>query len=312
MHRSSSFRPLVLFAVIVGALPAQNVNVALSALTPLTATTSVGPLQNQSTFPIGPMGPSGLVSANTGGLDVTADLQWISAANEEATQVSFHTFLAASVANGASHVGPNEVLVRFSALQSTAVSLRVSRSTSLDPGAPWPELRLDFGNDGSIDVVVSDGTFLFPVPNLGSQVFDVRVVTSASLASVGAMNLGFSLAMVPDNRVNIAPLIAGCDPSGADYLVTPTFVDQGVKLSATTAYACVHVLGLSASPVLLLGLSTPCVLVPTPDILIYSPTQVAFLPLPAAVRPVTFHAQGVVLSPIGALLTLDGFSVTAF
>lgn len=312
----------LLFAIVAVPLAGQSPAVLLSAVQPLTVQVSEPAGSVQSTLPAGPLGAQGTLSASlpAPGLAV-ARAVWRTDADQHVASVWLECSIdaAAAASTFVGHVGPHEYLLQFTASGPAPARLFAYRQTDLTPGAPWPTVQVDFGNDGSIDVAnldLSGATRLEPM--FGVQPILVRIVIDAALLGPGRSQTWVGVDVRPDNDVALTTVAIGCSASGFPLFLQPSFAARGIDVwlwpgTSFLADPTVVVLGLSQQPQLLPPMPwAPCLLVPSPDILMVpvAGAQDLHVPLPASLRPVEFWVQPVAVTAVG-LWTMDAVRVTA-
>jgi hypothetical protein len=306
-------------AIFVAApLAAQTVSSSISALTPLAVTATSGGTTTQSSLPAGPLPTAGSVDTSPAP-GVSATLAWMTGPS----LAQFRSIIDGSSSVSASgSVGPSEFLIEFQATSLAPVELVFVRESLVTPGMPWPDVGVDIGNDGTIDLpnLTSQGQLY--VPTFGLQPLFVRVIIESQLPGAGLSNTSIMVSLSPDNNLSVTTEAIGCASPG--WQVGPllhiyhSFVGQGIRILSfanSSSEPVIVVLGLGSMPVLFPSMpwSGPaCLLMPTPDLLLAVPVALELeIPLPAAVRPVTLHAQAVVVSPFG-LQTSDAYRIQAF
>lgn len=307
-------------ASIASALPCQVVTTQLSAATPLNMHCVAGAATDQATLPIGAMPPSGFIAAVLPGPSILqatayAQLSWGSQSDVAHAEVLLRQALVVyPVAQGAADAG-GEVVVEFAAPVATPVEIDAELFAALSPGVPWPLIAIDVGNDGTIEITgiqMTTGPFPLATTTLGTQPLQVRIVFASQLPGAGNSLTALTLTARPYNDVHSVRNVLGC---GTAFMTDPVpiFTNRGVAVGGDAQF---YVVGLSMQPLLLqpapypASIPWPCLVMPAPDIVVFSLTGLQ-IPLPAAVRPVTFHVQGVFVSPANGLWTTDGYTVTA-
>lgn len=302
---------VAVLAALCAPCGAQAPTVGISAATSLSFQASSGGQTSQVTVPAGPLAASGGfgTSAPSGvfAADASAGTSWWTAATSHEVLVGLR--LACSVASPGSTatVGTQEFVVHFASAVPREVTISILRSSFVPPGAPWPLVAIDRGNDGSIDFPNATSG-IESVEVLGPAGLDLRFVLDASLATPGLSETQVSVVVTPSNQLQVVPSVGGCGLSTPDFWAIPTYADSGIDLGCNLIVdPMVFVLGLAAQPVLLPASVPACVLMPSPDLLVL-PTPTAFqaivhLPLPASVRPLSLWAQAVRLAPQGLLST---------
>ena len=310
--------PPVVASLALAPAFAQTVSISFSAQAPLSAQMTVGTMTAQSTLPAGPLPlNSSIAAAPTPG--AIANTSWYTSLEGFAVLTNQINSGAATSASGS--LGPNEIVVSFTATAPVGGWLEVTRGSSLTGGQPWPVTAIDFGNDGTIELPNMQTTTTSVFASLGPTPWSVRFVLTSQLVSAGASYTTMELRMHPNTNVGVQPTALGCGPVGLPTLrVDPTFLGTGIKaefwssLPAPMVHPHVFVFGWGVQPVVLPPISlAPCLLMPTLDVLLPGAAtlpSVVNVPLPAAVRPVTFHVQAVGLLPTG-LATTDAFMVVA-
>ena len=206
----------------------------------------------------------------------------------------------------------NELLLRLTATAQTPVTIELSRSVSFSPGAIAPDFGIDFGDDGTFDLVETSPALIAFGAVLGPQTVDVRLRSRLSQTGVGSIALDLEVRVVPHNSLVILPAVLPCGP--AEVHVLPTFAGQGVECFSFLVTPTVLVLGLQLQPVSLppLPSGTSCTLLPSPDLLSFAPPgQPLTVPLPASARPLTLWIQGVGVTANG-FASSNAFGVTAW
>ncbi len=312
----------LLFPFLAVSVASQSPTVTVSAANPLVVLVSTATGGVQSTLPAGPLVSGGSLVASLPGPGFSwAGVSWQAAADDHQASFWLEATIDAATAPStfAGHVGPNEFLLQCTASGPAPARLFASRQGNLVPGAPWPTVQVDFGNDGTIDIadLGFPGVNRFE-PAFGVQPILVRIVIDASLLGPGRSQTWVSVDLLPENNVTLATVAIGCSASGWPLVLYPSFTDRAIDIflwPGTTFLAdpTVFVVGLSQQPLLLPAMPwAPCLLVPSPDILLVPPPGAADLhiPLPAVLRPVEFWVQSAAVTPIG-LWTTDAVRVTA-
>ncbi len=318
--RHSTTAALAAAAVaLAGALPCQTVTTRVLAATPLTATCVAGPSTDQASQPAGPLPASGFITAAVGGAPpqslASSQIGWDRL--DEAWQsqaVLRHALFVDPSVQGAAAAGPNAFVVEFTSTAPTPIVLEASRFSILTPGAPWPLVGIDVGNDGSIEYpnVWANAPVMLAATTIGAVPLQVRVVFTSQLPGSGSSFSTVAITARPDNALHSVRNVLQCSTAFMTDPV-PVFAGRGVALGGDPH---VYVVGMTTQPLLLqqapfpASVPWPCLLMPSPDIVLFAPTGL-LIPLPAAVRPVQFHVQGVFVSPLGGLWTTDGYTVTA-
>lgn len=310
-----STRELALIVALAAMSPldAQSVGVSLSAINTLPVVVSDGPQTVTSSSPTGPLPDQGQVVAWLP--NVFADVQWSGGGAISAwARITQQVAAAPGTTGTVGSSGPHEILVRFTSSVPLQVKLNASRVVQATPGAPWPAMDLDVGNDGSLEA--TNLSTLNPAQwsaSIGPQPLEVRVILNASLATAAAVLNDLFLWIEPDDGIDLRVLVSGCNPTLPP---PPPFANRQFDGSIVLVMPqppgtiAVIVVGFAPQPAFLgLNAGLPCLLLPSPDVLVVQSAAFS-LPLPPSVRPVTLYVQGVSVTMQG-LLTTDGYQVTA-
>lgn len=314
---------LPIVAVAVGALAApasaQTVSTSIAAVTPLLVRAAdAGPVQT-STLPAGPLFPSAGMSVTVPGTTNGVDVAWSTASSALFARTILTYQLTNTTGSAAfqGHAGPHEFLLEFTSPTAVPVELQLSRQELLSPGAPFPLVKVDYGADGTVDVVsLPVGLTTEPLLQVGPQALRVRLLVEADLTGVGSSTTWLTIAAMPRNDLQLTTSVQACASffPPPPPVVLPTFLGTGVLLTVpqTAFETSVFVVGFGAQP-LLLGTSAigPCILLPTPDVVFFDPAGQVPVALPPSVRPLQFYVQGVTLTAVGLQVT-DGVRVTAW
>ena len=159
------------------------------------------------------------------------------------------------------------------------------------------------------------------------QTFPIRITWDQSLANPAAQSQSFfvlsglQIRVEPDNNLAIQQTVGECNDDPEPLLFRPSFVDQGVQITATQPPFIPNqvqgpsILVIGATPQFIplpIASPAPCVLLPSPDILLpliaAGSTLSIDVPLPSNVRPLVFHVQNVRTLFIAEALTLTSTS----
>lgn len=310
---------LIVTALLLSTAAAQSVGVSLDAQTPLTIqVTSNTQSPVNSTWPIGPMGPSGSISASLpGGAGAGGSLTWQTYAQSYYAQARVTTSLSGGTSQPSFHgqIGAHEIVATFTSATARDAEVHLSRSASVATGTPWPSVDIDVDNDGTFEIVDLQTWANQPIPvSFGPQPLEVRIVYSGSAQTLQGFLDIVTVTLLPDNDLTIQTPVLGCRPVSPPPppLLHPSFDNRGIDLLMypSAAEPSVLVLSLNAQPTMLSMSGTlPCLLLPAPDVVLLA-TGAFHLGLPASVRPATVYAQGVTLTSSGLIVT-DGYAVTA-
>jgi hypothetical protein len=304
---------LVVALAAMSPLDAQSVGVSLSAINTLPVTVTDGPQTVNSSSPTGPLPDQGEVRAWLP--NVVADVQWRGGGAVSAwARITQQVAVAPGTTGATGNSGPHELLVTFTSSAPLQVKLNASRIVQAAPGAPWPAMDLDIGNDGTLEA--TNLSTLNPAhwsASLGPQPLQVRVVLNASLGTADYVFNDLFLWIEPDDGIDLRVLVSGCNPTLPP---PPPFANRQFDGSIVLVMPqppgtiAVIVFGFAPQPAFLgLSVGLPCLLLPSPDVLVVQTAAIS-LPLPPSVRPVTLYVQGVSVTMQG-LLTTDGYQVTA-
>lgn len=294
-------------------LAAQSVGVSLAAANPLTVSVAAGGLVASDTVPAGPLTTQTSVSA---WLPVGhASAQWWSNLSNY-VQLQHRLGLDAGQTGSAGTAGTHEFVVTFTSAVTRNVMVEAWRNVQLTPGAPWPRVQLDIGNDGTVEVadLSVSGLTSFPV-TFGPGPLEVRVVIDAGLLAPGFLENRVALYIVPDNDLDLTVIVPDCNPvlPSPPPFLGPSFEGRGIQLAMNQPLGSLAflVFGFTPQPQFLgLNAGLPCMLLPSPDIVALAAAHPMHIALPASIRPLTFYAQGVLVSPQG-VLTTAGYQVRA-
>lgn len=301
--------------LIVAALATASAAQSLTATVNVTANVvaMAGPqVVTQSLFP-GPLFLQGQILAQTGPPQAHAgsSLTWLS--DQGSTGLAFDVSQNCQVASGATSAtsGPFDLVVDLAAPTSTDVMLDLARAQITSAGLPAPILRVDIGNDGTIEFTETMPNSRFAL-TLGPTPVPVRILMDMAIAQTGVAYSHLGLRVLPSTNTFVTPYIASC--SDRQYAVLTTFRgDLHCELTAPATVLSVAVFGLGTQPVLLGGTySGPCLLLPTPDLVVFAPASSAVtLTIPQAARPITIWTQAVTFEPVG-LTTTSAYRVQAW
>ncbi len=300
----------VIWCCSMGLLPlslgAQQVTVTYSTAAPLQTAAyshSLGQLQQQS-VPANAVGPQ-FLHPMTQFAEASSTYGFIG--NDSTWQMRTDVYEAApsaAIANG-------EMLIEVTATSPVAARVDLLHSLTLSAGSQGPAFRIDFGDDGVVDVRETS-TFANPFfVTLGPAPVRIRMAASLVQFGAGSIDLRFGIAVSPA-QTQVVPLLPGC--GGVPLYAGPTFEGNGVRFEWPSVPAVVLVIGVGLQPTPLpFAVASSCVLVPTPDLLV-APAPPAYgytLPLPAALRPAMLFAQAVnVMS--NCLAASNSFMVQAY
>lgn len=315
MNPSSPALTLPVLSLLATAAPAQ-VAASLTALAPIAVTASEPGLTVSDTRPIGPLPSSDYLNAGLpSGAFAAIGFAYVGGDASASAVFSQQAWIGSSTATGTNTAaGPAEFLLEFQCPTQTYVWLSVTFDDSTVPGSPQPAMLIDVGNDGIFDFV--NGIQAQPLAPLtvGPVPLSLRVWMSAALQQIGQVRSELGIAITPRTDVHATPAAIGCALGAAAISVTPTFLDQGVRVGAGSFVPSMPfvfvVFGWGTQPLLLPsnGAAT-CLLVPTVDVVVPLAFQHIDVPLPPAVRPITFWVQGVL--PDAQLLPTDCLRIDA-
>lgn len=294
-----TMRILALLGLLASSGVAQSMS--LSALTAMPVLAQALALPQTATLSAGALQPTGSVGAVAGG-GTHALLSWVASASD--VRMSFLASIDCAVGSAGllSTVGAGDLLVSLSLPVATPVNLRLVPTISGPAGASIPLLRVDVGNNGSIEMSEMDaatGGVGIPV-TVGPVPLPIKVSLAASIAVPGTMAALVTIDAEPQNGTQVFPVYPGC--GGHPYEVRETFGGD-LRCWTTTSFPPLP----NTASVLLFGLTPqvvpfgsspygPCLVVPSPDVLFFAPgTTSVFLSIPAAVRPITIFTQAVML-----------------
>lgn len=294
-----------------------QITVSVHALTPLTATATVGTQQVSTTTPIGPVGSSDLVAADLHVLfagEAHMALWWDTTVTNTATRFEWHQYSTLSefptVPVSASTTSC-DLLVMLQSVNPVHVQIDVERIVQASAGATLPTNRIDIGNDGHFDFLETSSMPGTVAADIGPQplLFLVRSETFGT----GAVNVMHRITVRPDHTL-VATAAGSC--AGDLLRVQPTFVGTGIQLASYPANPLdlsIGVLGLGMQPLLFPSpTGMPCLVVPSADLTVLLFPHVPFdLAIPASVRPLDLWVQAVTLQPFGPAST-DGHHVFAY
>lgn len=303
--------------LVLSPLAAQSVGVSIAAASPLAVSVTENGVTSTNTVPAGPLTSYGNLTTASQTGQGGAGCTWFAYSATSVVGLTLHHVLTNAVGpNLSARTGPHEFLLTYTSAVPRDVVFEAYRYTDLSPGEAWPVVRIDVGDDGvfEVDSLSPLGETIDNV-SFGPQPLVVRVVVDAALGAGQFIDNFLSLAMLPDNDLDLTIPMAGCMqylPPPPPFL-QPSFDGRGLDfvVPQDPAEPAVIVFGFAPQP-LVLGLleALPCVLLPSPDVVVLPPSYSFHLPLPASVRPATLFVQGVKLLPQG-LATTDGYSVMA-
>ena len=306
-----SIRSCLLLAALPALLPAQTVTATLSALTPLTVTTSAG---SQSVGP-GPLAPAGTLGTSTPG---PGTFSW--SAGVGTTEAGL---LLDWSGNGTASIGPSELLLTIAAPTATqAIPLRFEGRFEDLGAVGFLQMGVDIGNDGTVDWQLGQGTSPVVVsgdsPDVASQPIQLRLILDyqqQGAAATQQQTFRFRL-RATRGGVFVQRLATDCGlfqnyTAAASLEPGPSAV-FGDVLELRSQGTRWHVVGLSPQPTLLppaLTLTTyPCLVIPAADLVIRTGTL--FLGVPAAAsRPLVLHSQLLDFLPNQGLRASDSYQI---
>jgi len=294
-----------------------QISVSLGALAPVTVTASEPGTTNSNSLPVGPL--PGYVDLGTSVPTASASYghSYFTPFNRVDCAFGLNAFVAQQSSSAV--VGPIDVLLVFQATTATPVRLSVAFDNLLTtPGTAVPTATVDVGNDGIVDFINGVQSSFLPPLVVGPQPLNLRVQLHSAVLQPGHAWATLGITLEPSNQVGVSPAAIGCAGWLAGFGVTPTFIDQGIRvgavnLSPTPPQLPIFVVfGFNVQPLLLPTFGTaPCLFVPTPDVIVPLAGTID-IGLPAAVRPVTFWVQGVLpVLPTLQLLTTDCLRIDA-
>lgn len=306
-----TIRSCLLLAALPALLPAQTVTATLSALTPLTVTTSAG---SQSVGP-GPLAPAGTLGTSTPG---PGTFSW--SAGVGTTEAGL---LLDWSGNGTASIGPSELLLTIAAPTATqAIPLRFEGRFEDLGAVNFLQMGVDIGNDGTVDWQLGQGTSPVVVsgdsPDVASQPIQLRLILDyqqQGAAATQQQTFRFRL-RATRGGVFVQRLATACGlfqnyTAAASLEPGPSAV-FGDVLELRSQGTRWHVVGLSPQPTLLppaLTLTTyPCLVIPAADLVIRTGTL--FLGVPAAAsRPLVLHSQLLDFLPSQGLRASDSYQI---
>lgn len=304
-------RSCLLLAALPALLPAQSVTATLSALTPLTVTTSAG---SQSVGP-GPLAPAGTLGTSTPG---PGTFSW--SAGVGTTEAGL---LLDWSGNGTASIGPSELLLTIAAPTATqAIPLRFEGRFEDLGAVGFLQMGVDIGNDGTVDWQLGQGTSPVVVsgdsPDVASQPIQLRLILDyqqQGAAATQQQTFRFRL-RATRGGVFVQRLATDCglfqNYTAAASLESGPSAVFGDVLELRSQGTRWHVVGLSPQPTLLppaLTLTTyPCLVIPAADLVIRTGTL--FLGVPAAAsRPLVLHSQLLDFLPNQGLRASDSYQI---
>ena len=306
-----TIRSCLLLAALPALLPAQTVTATLSALNPLTVTTSAG---SQSVGP-GPLAPAGTLGTSTPG---PGTFSW--SAGVGTTEAGL---LLDWSGNGTASIGPSELLLTIAAPTATqAIPLRFEGRFEDLGAVGFLQMGVDIGNDGTVDWQLGQGTSPVVVsgdsPDVASQPIQLRLILDyqqQGAAATQQQTFRFRL-RATRGGVFVQRLATDCGlfqnyTAAASLEPGPSAV-FGDVLELRSQGTRWHVVGLSPQPTLLppaLTLTTyPCLVIPAADLVIRTGTL--FLGVPAAAsRPLVLHSQLLDFLPSQGLRASDSYQI---
>lgn len=310
-------------AAAAAALPlsAQTITTTITAVTPIALQATVGGVPQQAFLLPGPLPDSG--DLNLGGSifsPVLASVSWNTEVSDSWVEVSLRNSLVVQPPPGVSadsSIPPHEFVVTFQTLGATGAYpaiVRLSRSSGLSPGQPYPTVSIDVDDNGTIDFPNLQAT-----PQFGLILADLglgktlRVILHTPTATSGFSGTNVSLFVEPLIDAVWLQTALGCSNFGGDALLEPVplIANRGVRLELSVSNPAVFVLGFQLQPLVLPPQNNSfCLLVAQPDVVLFVPSGRLDIPLPPSVRPVTLEAQAVVLLPTG-LAPTDAWTISA-
>src|SRR5262245_2360064 len=280
----------IIATLLLSCASSAQISVSLSALAPVTVTASEPGTTNSNSLPVGPL--PGYVDLGTSVPTASASYgHGISTQfNSVGCGFSVHAFVAQQTSSAV--VGPIDVLLVFQAATATPVRLSVAFDDLMSsPGTAVPMATVDVGNDGIVDFINGVPSGFLPPLVVGPQPLNLRVHLHCTGLQPGHAWATLGITLEPDNLVGVSSVAIGCAGGLAGFGVTPTFIDQGIRvgavnLSPTPPQLPIFVVfGFNVQPLLLPTFGTaPCLFVPTPDVIVPLAGQTIDIGLPAAVR----------------------------
>jgi len=288
---------------------AQTVTTSVAALTPLPCSVVVGTQTISQTVPAGPLANFGWAGAHGAGTALeSAQLAWQAGAGS--TDATFRLHLSTNVSSGnVAHVGAGEILFTFAGAGPVAMPARYLGGFQV-AGSGASQLRVDVGNDGTIDWSAGAGPLAGVSADLVAQPLQIRVLFDHLAAAPGASEIELELRIVPDNGIHVLPLATDCGIAN-EYAVGALWATTYADLELRARYTAWHVLGFTSQPQLLPTSLTmtgmPCLVVPSTDLVLRTGTW--FVPIPPVLRPITLHVQLVDIVPF--VRVSDAFAIVA-
>lgn len=325
-----AFGTVLALVGLVGTAAAQQISISARATTPLVAEVDLAGVPTTEVLPVGALPANGSVHVLTpptpaSVLGCQAWFSWY--LQQSSVQVpgralawcafSGHLDYHAGAATAA--VGAHEIVFDVTATAPRSVWLDIDLNADSVGASAATIWEVDVGDDGSIEAQLGSG-HVQVLRNVGVIPLPIRVRCSATIAvpnptwANGASTNGdITIAVTPENRVQIQQTVVGC--GGLPLSCEPVFAHQGVQLQpAGIGPLAVVVLGLQQQPWVFTNLfGSGCVVMPSLDVvlLVDGPFD---LPIPASVRPFTCHAQIVHAMPwFGdyALATTEAYRIFA-
>jgi hypothetical protein len=305
---------LTLFALplLAAGLSAQA-SVAVTALTPITTSASVGGAPSVQALPVGPLASSVLIQSLPSTTNPTkAVFACFTHETNESVLFACSMEVRAEAAQASASVAPAELLVSITAPVPTGALIEIVFNDQTQAGSPQPRIDVDIFNDGSVDFV--SGTLIVGLPPIavGPQPLDMRVILDAQAAPFQRSSCSLSITVRPLTGISTWQTAQGCAPVLNSLVAVSSFVPNAVHIRRPSIGSNpLLVLGLNQQPTLFpSAFGFPCLLVPSPDAVLSMPMLSVDLVIPQAVRPLAIQVQAAGISQ-GQLALTDAFAIFA-
>jgi hypothetical protein len=299
---------LLVASALCAVASAQSMTVDVIAPMQITATS--GAQTQSTTLGAGPLPAIGLVPivAGTFGQSLArAEFEWRQASS--ATEVRClldHRLEVVGPATGEASVGSTVVLLTVMSPTPGPMTLQLFSSFSMPAGTAHPLMRVDVGNDGSVEFTESSGGGTQLPVFVGASSLPIRIEMSSELLTAGSLSSALEVRLLPNTNTWITQVGLGCSAT-IGYTALPDF-DGNLEVrmyplqpQVLPLSFAIFGLGTQALPIGSVGqLGVPCVLLPTPDVVFFLGGSYTLV-VPAAARPIDIWTQAITWP--GLLLT---------